>query len=325
MQIVLADPITAPFIQESTANGVVAAVGAGATGGALTPGTYSGVAVASTSGAGTITNAQLDIVVTASSASATVVAQSFALGGFAVGDTLTVAGADVGGATPADNIIFTITELAGASITVQDGASAPSYYSIAEILGTPSAVTGAFAASTDPVGIDRSATVTIEGAYVDTQFGNCSFDTRDFYEKEPVKVILSILDETGNPCNDCGVSTETPGQMPNTLGEKVLRDLILTDRYAQMPYNQGTADSARIREIEGSADTLAAVTRNALYKVYYLQHSVPRFNNPSGTFDNDQYLYQIYVLSTDAVTIATMDALWTQLAADANITFDQDI
>ena len=32
------------------------------------------------------------------------------------------------------------------------------------------------------------------------------------------------------------------------------------------------------------------VDRNALYDCYYILHSVPRFNNPSGTFDNDQYL-----------------------------------
>ena len=320
MQMVLADPITAPFIQESTANGVVGTVGAGTTAGALTAGTYSGVAVTATSGSGSFTGAQLDIVVTATDASATIVAGSFALGGFAVGDTITVAGNTIGGATPADDMVFSVTALAAASMKVQDGAAAPSFYSVAEVLDS-----AIFTASTDPVGISRTAEITIEGAYVDTKFGNCSFDTRDFYEKEPVKVILSVLDETGNPCNDCGVSTSTPGQMPNTLGEKVLRDLILTDRYMQMPYNQGTADSARIREIEGSADTVDAVTRGALYKVYYLQHSVPRFNNPSGVFDNDQYLYQIYVKSDDAATILTMDTLWGQISTDSGVAFDQNI
>ena len=113
--------------------------------------------------------------------------------------------------------------------------------------------------------------------------------------------------------------------MPNTLGEKVMRDLILTDRYAQMPYNQGTADSARIREIEGSADMFDSVTRNALYKVYYLQHNVPRFNNPSSVFDNDQYMYQVFVLSTDTAGIAAMDLMMAEFASVSGITFEQDI
>ena len=33
-----------------------------------------------------------------------------------------------------------------------------------------------------------------------------------------------------------------------------------------------------------------------MYYRYNILHSVPRFNNPSGTFDNDQYLLQIYSL-----------------------------
>ena len=37
---------------------------------------------------------------------------------------------------------------------------------------------------------------------------------------------------------------------------------------------------------------LAAVDRTATYRAFYIQHVVPRFNNPSGVFDNDQYVYQ---------------------------------
>jgi hypothetical protein len=34
------------------------------------------------------------------------------------------------------------------------------------------------------------------------------------------------------------------------------------------------------------------------YNAFYLQHNVPRFNNPSSTFDNDQYLLEVVVQST---------------------------
>jgi hypothetical protein len=208
---------------------------------------------------------------------------------------------------------------AGASEIVQAGGTNAGTWTIDEVVNG----TGGFTAVTDPVadGI-TSVTANVVGAYVDTKFGSCSFDTRDYYGKEPVTVILSVLDESGNPCNDCGVATSTPGQMPETLGEKVLRDLILTDRYMQSPFNQGSADSARIREIEGSEEVIRAVDRDVLYQVYYIQHSVPRFNNPSGTFDNDQYLYQIFVKCTDTAVITELDNMMAALSTLSGVTFD---
>ncbi len=214
---------------------------------------------------------------------------------------------------------FVAADTAGAGEIVQVGGTNAGTWTIDDVVNG----TGGFTAVTDPVadGI-TSVTANVIGAYVDTTFGTCSFDTRDHYEKEPVTVIMSILDETGDPCNDCGVATSTPGTMPETLGEKVLRDLILTDRYMQSPYNQGTADSARIREIEGSEEIITNVTRDALYQVYYIQHSVPRFNNPTGTFDNDQYLYQIYVDCTDAALIGELDDMMDALATLSGVTFE---
>jgi len=39
------------------------------------------------------------------------------------------------------------------------------------------------------------------------------------------------------------------------------------------------------------------VDRAKLYDRTMILHSVPRFNNPSGTFDNDQYLVEIVTVS----------------------------
>ena len=173
----------------------------------------------------------------------------------------------------------------------------------------------------DPNGaVKVTATVEFVGAYVDTVFGNCSFDTRDHYNAEPVEIIVSQLDETGNPCNDCGVATRTPGSMQQTQGEEVVRELIMSERYRQSPYNQGNADSARFREIEMSDELLSAVDRTATYKAYYIQHSVPRFNNPSGVFDNDQYIYKIYVKCSDAAAQTQVEKLMNALSAWATST-----
>ena len=58
----------------------------------------------------------------------------------------------------------------------------------------------------------------------------------------------------------------------------------------------------------------AAVDRTAFYACYYLLHSVPRYNNPTGVFDNDQYLYKFYVECTDSTNIQEMEWLWNSIS-----------
>lgn len=208
-----------------------------------------------------------------------------------------------------------IAEASGGGI-VATVAGSDSTYSIAQALGE--AGSGNYTASTDPVGDQVSAKLSVEAAYVETKFGNTSFDTRDFYGKEPLSVELSFVDMKGDPCDSCGTSAKTPGKMQQTSGESVLRKVLLSESYAQNPFSQGAIDSGRIREIEGSDKILAAVDRDALYAAYYIQHSIPRFNNPTGTFDNDQYVYEIFIKSTDTDLIGEMDTLMTRIEALAN-------
>jgi hypothetical protein len=40
---------------------------------------------------------------------------------------------------------------------------------------------------------------------------------------------------------------------------------------------------------------------------------VPRFNNPTGVFDNDQYVYKIYVKCSDAAAQTALELLLTGL------------
>mgnify|MGYP003671142848 FL=1 len=237
--------------------------------------------------------------------------------GYAAADTVTVT--QTGGSA---GVLTVATVSEGAveiTLTTAAGVVTTEYYSIAQAVGK--AASGNYVPSTDPNGTTKvSACVTFKGAYVDTEFGNCSFDTRDHYNAEPVEIIVSSLDETGNPCNDCGVASRTPGSMQQTQGERVIRELIMSERYRQSPYNQGNASSARIREIEMSDELLASVTRSSTYLGYYFKHSVPRFNNPSGVFDNDQYVYKVYVKCDDAALITAMDNMFTTLSlwSDAN-------
>ena len=304
MQMLLADPLIAPFVAESGLGMTITyAVGTAgiALDGAATLGVVSvagttyvtATNVATTGGTGT--GLTLDITVVAGAVTA--VAINNPGNGYTALDAIIITGGDGLAATT----VATIDADMG-SLTF-DQVLDPATY-------TP---------STDPVADAVTACATVVGAYVDTKFGDCSFDTRDHYNKEPVQIIASILDETGNPCNDCGVLTTTPGQMQQTSGETVLRQLLLTERYMQNPFNQGNKDSSRIQEIEGFDPIKGAVNRSTNYQVYYLQHSVPRFNNPSGVFDNDQYLYEIFVDPADAAGIANMDALWAAIKVQCDL------
>jgi hypothetical protein len=155
---------------------------------------------------------------------------------------------------------------------------------------------------------DACAGLIFDGAYVDTKFGDCTFQISDFYEKEPVKLYLSEVDLNGDPCTFDGICVvhECLATQANGLGETVLRDMILSESYRQ----NFVATDLRIREITQGNQIISDINRNALYDRYYLLHSVPRFNNPTGVFDNDQYLLEFVSLNGSADTAATVLTQW---------------
>ena len=146
--------------------------------------------------------------------------------------------------------------------------------------------------------------IDIIGAYVDTVFGDCSFDPKDNFEIEPILLYASLAaysnnsnDLNGNPCvvSCFTVNTLQIAQQGKGYGETLIRELILAKRYQQEPWY----DDARLREVTG--DTVLGssnaggpeIIRANSYHVYYLLHTVPRKYNPSGTFDQDQYLIKV--------------------------------
>jgi len=158
---------------------------------------------------------------------------------------------------------------------------------------------------------DMCAGFTLTGAYEDTKFGNCTFQVSDFYELEPVRIYASEVDLTGSPCEFEGlcVGVECYGLQANGVGETVARDFILSESYRQNFF----ATDPRIREItQGDAivGCKGFIDRNLLYDRIYLLHNVPRFYNPSGTFDNDQYLVEIIVEQGD---IANPTGVWDKI------------
>jgi len=156
---------------------------------------------------------------------------------------------------------------------------------------------------------NKCAGLILNGAYVDTRFGDCTFQISDFYEKQPVNLIVSEVDLNGDPCEFTGicVANECLGSQVMGLGETVLRDIILSESYRQNFFSS----DFRIREITQGNQIVNAINRQALYYRDYIQHSVPRFNNPSGTFDNDQYLLEVvFTSSTTASAFETAVSGW---------------
>ena len=139
---------------------------------------------------------------------------------------------------------------------------------------------------------DACAGLILNGAYVDTRFGDCTFQVSDFYEKEPVKLYASEVDYNGDPClfQTLCVVTECEGLQVQGLGETVLRELTLSESYRQ----NFLATDLRIREITQGNQIVTSIDRGALYYRYVLIHNVPRFNNPTGVFDNDQYALTVF-------------------------------
>ena len=143
---------------------------------------------------------------------------------------------------------------------------------------------------------DLCAGLVLNGAYIDTKFQNCTFQISDFYELEPVRLYASEVDLNGDPClfDSLCVITECQGRQAMGYGESVARDVILSEQYRQNFFHS----DFRIREITQGYSVFDFINRNTLYTRYFLQHNVPRFNNPSSTFDNDQYLLEVITCDT---------------------------
>ena len=164
----------------------------------------------------------------------------------------------------------------------------------------------------------------IVAAYVDTTFGNCTFTPTDKYDLEPLFIYASVVDESGEPCKvECITVSETKApKQASGVGETVLRELILDGRYLQHAYpDSSRVDSLRMREIEADP-ALATVNRAALYDQVLILHNVPRFNNPTSTFDNDQYLIVVHVPAGTATTSITNFIVSSASAASNAVTLE---
>jgi hypothetical protein len=246
--------------------------------------------------------AHASVAIDPTAASATIVVANADRTKFTVGDKVVAAG------IPADTLIVSVgaadsASSGNANVVLSKAATASTNVNAA--IFDP-AVSATYVPATSSLAAVNSH-MDIIAAYVDTTFGNCTFTPTDFYNLEPLFIYASVVDESGEPCKvECLTVSEsqTPVQVSG-LGETVLRELILDGRYLQNAYpDSSRVEHLRMREIEADP-ALATVNRAALYDQVLILHNVPRFNNPTSTFDNDQYLIVVHVPTGTATTTIT--------------------
>jgi len=151
------------------------------------------------------------------------------------------------------------------------------------------------------------------GAYVDTVFDNCTFQTSDYWNKEVVQMTVQLVDEAGDPCTFNGICVETEccGFGGEGFGDTYVKELIMSESYLQNCFSS----DPRIREITEGNALRDALSRTAFYTKYVIQHTVPRPYNPSSIYDADQYNLVIYLPS--GATATELEAFMTAWLAGA--------
>jgi hypothetical protein len=213
-------------------------------------------------------------------------------------------------------------QLAPSAAAVDNGVPVPAGASTSLTLLAPY-LSGATPWPENAVPADTLAGLIINGGYIDTRFGDCTFYPNDsiIARVEPVKIYASETDLNGDPCaftglcvNDICLPVQGSG-----YGENVIREVIQSEMYSQNYFYTGL--DLRIREITQGYDVTNAIDRTldptGGYTRYYIQHSVPRFNNPTSTFDNDQYLLEIITDGTSASFELFMDT-WLDASQTAD-------
>lgn len=135
----------------------------------------------------------------------------------------------------------------------------------------------------------EKAGLVVVGSFEETKFGTCSFKKNDGYNLEPVRIYASEVDAEGEACFNGVCVKEVIGQQGTGFGRSIIDRVILDEAYHQRSWS----DCARKREIEGIDPIFSAIDLEKKYISIWIEHSVPRYNNPSSTFDNDNYLIEV--------------------------------
>lgn len=127
--------------------------------------------------------------------------------------------------------------------------------------------------STEAPDLDVLTGIRLTGSYIDTRFGNCSFDVADYYSQSPIRVGISEVNEDGSPCSEgAKVTTLQRGTKASQSGEWLIRQYLKS--IGNEVYNIW-ANEPRLREVYDQ-NVLSFIDRNKLYVVYYIVYKQNR-------------------------------------------------
>jgi hypothetical protein len=230
-------------------------------------------------------------------------------------------------------VIPYLTQFFMPAVYVKNGASADQVYSELDVqaaeagtYSTDPAVNAAVVAQgayvcepTNPASVIAGFQLT--GSYYETQYNTCTFTPSDYFEIEPIFCKASLM--TGNFSNDsnwgqCAVNTTINTSVPNLykelqapvypkgLGQQVIRELILSERYKQNPLADSIyVDSYRMRDIEGTNWMINEVNPQGYYDSIAIVYNIFRPQNSQSVHNNDEYVEIIYVPKDTSTTTFT--------------------
>ena len=156
--------------------------------------------------------------------------------------------------------------------------------------------------------------IVLTGAYIDTQFGKCSFKYDDFVELDMVRIIVRQGDyvELEDKCATRWAVTELQKPVyPTGVGTNVLKEYIAI----QQTKGQRWSDDPRWREIYGY--NYDFIKNDKFYKHYYLEfEALDKFNTSTGFGGNDfkQTIVFAFEEDTDTSAFETLIESWINSA-----------
>jgi hypothetical protein len=155
---------------------------------------------------------------------------------------------------------------------------------------------------TDAVGIRLTA------SFIETKFGTCSFNPRDSYTIQPVRLYVDLVDDAAL-CTDKHTKWATTqlqvGSQASGLGETLLRQYILNMGYKQEFYEY----EPRWREVMDQQH-LNVIDKDKYYVTYFLSHYIPNSfsKGMSVTSYDEKYVLCFPFEETDTAGMAAFEA-----------------
>lgn len=126
----------------------------------------------------------------------------------------------------------------------------------------------------------RKCGIRVTAGYVDPKNGNCTFDITSYYEVEPIKFELSLLQEDGSNCDFAQLPTVHQsqfGRVSRQSGEYVIREVIMKDA-AYLRHIAQYSDDPLMRE-RFQVTVVERVDRTAFYNLYYVTYKASYGNS----------------------------------------------